>query len=160
MRGIFLGAGSNLGDRHAQLRQAEGLLGLPLVQKSSIYETEPVDFLNQPWFLNAVWEVETDLSPLDLLARCQSVEQQLHRLRDTDKGPRTIDIDILFYGSRIVDQPSLTIPHPAAAVRRFVLIPLAEISPDFVHPVLGLSIKDLLVICPDRSRVGIFEAPY
>ena len=154
---IFIGMGSNIGDRAANLAQAEALLGFPVIRKSSLYETEPVGFLNQPWFVNNVVQIATDLSPHQLLDECRRVENQLGRVRDIPKGPRTIDLDILFYGRLILDDPDLIIPHPAVADRRFVLEPMNEIASQFVHPILDKTILKLLAICPDRSAVRLFE---
>lgn len=151
--GIFLGLGSNIGDRAANLKDAIKLLGFPIVAKSSLYETEPVDYLNQPWFLNQVLQCETSFHALKLLAECQKVESELGRTREISKGPRTIDIDLLFYNDEILKTPQLTIPHPAIPQRRFVLVPMNEIAPDFVHPDLNLTIRELLERCPDNSQV-------
>jgi 2-amino-4-hydroxy-6-hydroxymethyldihydropteridine diphosphokinase len=149
---IFLGLGSNIGDRLANLSDA--FSNFSVLQRSSIYETEPVGFLNQPWFLNAVINIDTPLSPHALLEFCQSLEKRLGRKRDIPKGPRTIDIDLLFYENRIVSGPKLVIPHPEIAHRRFVLEPLNEIASDFVHPVLNKTITELLRDCIDDSTVG------
>jgi 2-amino-4-hydroxy-6-hydroxymethyldihydropteridine diphosphokinase len=157
--GIFLGLGSNIGDCAVNLNKAIKLLGLPIVAKSSLYETEPVDYLNQPWFLNQVLQCETSFHPLKLLAECQKVEKELGRTREISKGPRTIDIDLLFYNDEILKSSELTIPHPAIPQRRFVLIPLAEIAPDFVHPELNLTIRQLLERCPDKSEVKRIAMP-
>jgi 2-amino-4-hydroxy-6-hydroxymethyldihydropteridine diphosphokinase len=151
--GIFLGLGSNIGNRAENLKDAIKLLGLPIVAKSSLYETEPVDYLNQPWFVNQVLQCETSFHPLKLLAECQKVENELGRTREISKGPRTIDIDLLFYNDEILKTPELTIPHPAIPQRRFVLIPLAEIAPEFVHPELRLTIRELVERCTDKSEV-------
>jgi len=134
---VYLSLGSNIGDRERNLRDAVGLLAEPqlrAVRVSSFYETEPLDVHDQPWFLNAVVEAETDLFPKQLLARVQRIEQRLGRRRLRPKGPRTIDIDILLFGSFVVNVPSLMIPHPAMHERRFVLQPLAEIAPAVRHP--------------------------
>lgn len=157
--GIFLGLGSNLGDRAKNLKDAIKLIGLPIVAESAIYETEPVDYLNQPWFLNQVLQCETSFHPLKLLKECQRVENELGRTREISKGPRTIDIDLLFYNDEILSTPELTIPHPGIPQRRFVLIPLNEIAPDFVHPQLNLTVQQLLERCPDNSVVKRFAAP-
>ncbi|HYL74685.1 MAG TPA: 2-amino-4-hydroxy-6-hydroxymethyldihydropteridine diphosphokinase [Bryobacteraceae bacterium] len=147
MKTVYLSLGSNLGDREAHLAQAMERLeaaGIRIVRHSSIYETEPQDRRDQPWFLNMVLEVETDLAPLDLLAQTQKIEKELGRERTVPQGPRTIDIDILFYGSSVISTPELEIPHPRLAVRRFVLEPLAELSPNLVHPVIQKTVRELL----------------
>ena len=111
---------------------------------SSVYKTEPQERRNQHWFLNTAVEAETDLFPRQLLARIAKIEQQLGRRRMLAKGPRTIDIDILFYGSFIVDTPELTIPHPRLAERRFVLAPMVELAPELRDPVTRRTMRDLL----------------
>ncbi len=153
---IYLSLGSNLGDREAHLRKALEKLHqkeILLVRESSIYETEPVDVPDQPDFLNLVCQVETPLEPESLLAACQEIECEMGRLRGKTKGARNIDIDILFYGRRIVEKPFLKIPHPAWRQRNFALIPLAEIAPDFRDPVSDQTVHSLQRQCSDRSRV-------
>jgi len=143
---VYLSLGSNLGDREGYLRNALQLLraaGLDLKRVSGIYETEPRDLTGQPLFLNLVSELETDRPPRDLLRIAQQVEEKLGRERIIEKGPRTIDIDILFHGDLILETVRLTIPHPRLAQRRFVLEPLAELAPGYVHPVLGKTIREL-----------------
>lgn len=149
----WIGIGSNLGDRKQNLKRACELLGSRVVKMSSLHETEPVDFTDQPWFLNAALEIETEWTPHELLNQCQRVEAELHRERLQPKGPRTIDLDILFYDDVILNDSDLVIPHPAIVNRRFVLEPLAEIAPDLIHPVAKRSIADLLRDCPDHSSV-------
>ena len=147
MTTVYLSLGSNLGDRDAHLAAAIEPLeaaGIQIKRRSSIYETEPQDRREQPWFLNMVLEVETDLLPLEVLARIQKIEMELGRKRDVPQGPRTIDIDILFYGSSVITTPELEIPHPSMAARRFVLEPLAELAPNLRHPMLGKTIRELL----------------
>ena len=144
---VYLSLGSNLGDREQMLRQALERLaaaGLRILRVSSIRETEPVDVLDQPRFLNLVAEAETDLFPRQLLARTQRVELELGRKRLRPKGPRTIDIDILLYGDAVIDSPELTVPHPRMAQRRFVLEPLAELAPDLRHPVTRRTVREML----------------
>ena len=148
---IYLGIGSNLGDRLQNLNDC--IDAFSIVQKSSIYESEPVGFLDQPWFLNAVIQIDSTLMPRELLKYCQSVENKLGRKREIPKGPRTIDIDILFFGDRIIQDPDLIIPHPEIANRRFVLMPMNEIASDFIHPASKESISELLKVCPDTSIV-------
>jgi len=153
---IYLSLGSNLGDREAHLRKALEKLhqkGVVLVRESSLYETEPVDVPDQPDFLNLVCQVETPLEPESLLAACQEVESEMGRLRKAVRGARNIDIDILFYGRRIVEKPFLKIPHPAWRQRNFVLIPLAEIAPNFRDPVSDQTVQALQRQSCDDSRV-------
>ena len=121
---------------------------ISVLRCASVYSTEPRDVLDQPWFLNSVLQAETSLSPDELLSACLEIEQEHGRRRDQFKGPRTLDMDILIYGNTIVQQPGLTVPHPGLAARRFVLVPLAEIAPDFVEPCTGKPIRQLLEECP------------
>jgi 2-amino-4-hydroxy-6-hydroxymethyldihydropteridine diphosphokinase len=144
----YVGLGSNLGDREGFLRRAVELLrGEPeieVVAVSTLLETEPVDFVDQPRFLNAAAAVETALPPRTLLERLLGVEQALGRRRDGPRfGPRTIDLDLLLYGGEVVDEPGLTIPHPRLAERRFALEPLHELDPNLVIPGRG-PVSDLL----------------
>ena len=143
----YLSLGSNLGDRVHHLEEAIRLLQedeVTVLRRSSLFETEPRDVPNQPWFLNLVIEVETALFPRRLLSRIKRVESRLGRKRITDKGPRTIDIDIVLFGRFVVDAPDLTIPHPRMGERRFVLEPLAELAPDLRHPVTRRSVREML----------------
>lgn len=146
MKTVYLGLGSNLGDREAYLRKALeklGAAGIRVMRRSAVYETEPQDVRDQPWFLNMAVEAETTLFPLQLLERIQNIERALGRQRRTPKGPRTLDIDILFYGKTGIRSERLTVPHPALAQRRFVLEPLAEIAPDLLHPGTGRTVREL-----------------
>ena len=132
-----------MGNRERML--AEALALLPDVTRvSPVFETEPQDVTGQPWFLNQVVEVETSLFPMQLLARIQKIERKLGRKRTSPKGPRTIDIDILFFGNSVIDTARLQIPHPRLTQRRFVLEPLATLVPHMRHPTLGRSIVELL----------------
>jgi 2-amino-4-hydroxy-6-hydroxymethyldihydropteridine diphosphokinase len=146
----FLALGSNLGDRRHNLESTIERLeaaGVRVPARSSIYETAPQQFLDQPWFLNQVLEAETSLFPIQLLRLTQRVEREMGRDRGPaaiPKGPRLIDIDILLYGQAAVDTPQLVIPHPAMLERRFVLEPLVEIAPGLRHPVTGKSFASLL----------------
>jgi 2-amino-4-hydroxy-6-hydroxymethyldihydropteridine diphosphokinase len=148
LKTVYLGIGSNIGDREANLREAlarlEAGAEISIVRRSSLYETEPREILDQPWFLNAVAEARTELLPQQLLARIRNVEQDMGRSRVTPKGPRNIDIDILFYGRSVIHTAELEVPHPGIGERRFVLEPLAEIAPEFRHPGNGKTAGEML----------------
>jgi 2-amino-4-hydroxy-6-hydroxymethyldihydropteridine diphosphokinase len=153
---IYLSLGSNLGDRAMNLDRAIAALpdaGVRVLRCSSIYETEPVDFLDQPWFLNCALEAETSLPPEKLLAALQGIEQLLGSKKLIARGPRIIDLDVLFYQSEVIRTAEMEIPHPRMAERRFVLVPLAELAPAFRHPVLHATIGELLAATPDKSIV-------
>ena len=144
---VYLSLGSNSGDRIGYVQQATSLLGgvegIDIVRTSSFYETEPWNMKTETWFVNAVVEIKTKLSPQDLLAECKRIEQQLGRKPSASYEDRTIDIDILFYNKDIVNDETVTIPHRFVHLRAFTLVPLLELIPDYVHPVLGKSIIDL-----------------
>lgn len=146
----YLSLGSNVGDRQRHLREAITRLGASerVLRVSSFYETEPVEFTRQAWFLNCAAAIETEKSPAELMAALLNIESELGRRRLQRKGPRTIDIDILLWGDSVVETPNLVIPHPAMPERRFVLEPMAEIAPDGWHPVLQKTIRELLAELP------------
>ena len=151
----YLSLGSNIGDREVHLREAirrlESAGKLRFV--SSIYETEPVEFTEQPQFLNCAVALETSSTSELLMLQLLTIEKAMGRQRIQKKGPRTIDLDILLFGGEVVDTPGLTIPHPAMQYRRFVLEPLAEIAPDALHPVLKKSVRELLKEVPPGQEV-------
>lgn len=143
---VYLGLGSNLGDREGNIKRALELLSqkVKIEKLSSLYETEPMGYLSQPLFLNAVCQALTELSPEELLEFVKEIERRIGREPSFPNAPRPIDIDILFYEGEIINLPHLIIPHPRLKERAFVLVPLAEISPHFIHPQGGERIIDLL----------------
>jgi 2-amino-4-hydroxy-6-hydroxymethyldihydropteridine diphosphokinase len=154
LKAVYLGLGSNIGDREDNLQQALHQLqtrGLRLRRASSLYETEPMGLREQPWFLNQVAEFETELFPLQLLQRIHRIERNLGRRRVVLNGPRTIDIDIVLYGRAIVKMPELEIPHPRYRERRFVLEPLAELNPALNDPETYQTITAMLDAVRNRS---------
>jgi 2-amino-4-hydroxy-6-hydroxymethyldihydropteridine diphosphokinase len=153
---VYLALGSNVGNREENLREAERRLrhlAITVKQVSSIYETAPVDYLDQPWFLNSVLEAETDLPPHELLRRMREIESAMGSQKPFAKGPRLIDLDILLYGDETIATPDLQVPHPRMLERLFVLVPLAEIVPTYRHPSWHGTVAELLQKTPDRSEV-------
>jgi len=153
-RRVAIGVGSNLGDRLENLRRAAARLGdlLHDVRWSSVYETEPVGLTEQPRFLNACCVARTELSPPELLAALARIETELGRVRDGVRfGPRVIDLDILLYGDEVVEGSTLSIPHPRMHERAFVLVPLAEVAPNWQHPLLGSPLSELAAAAMDEG---------
>lgn len=154
MKTIYLALGTNLGDRAANLAEALRQLpdaGVLVRQTSSVYETEPRDVPDQPAFLNQVLEAGTEAFPIQLLKRLQAIERAMGRRRLTPKGPRVIDLDLLFYEAKVMQTAVLELPHPRIAERRFVLEPLAEIAPDLWHPVHKKTVRELLREAPAQG---------
>lgn len=160
MNNVFLQTGGNLGNRFQNLQTAVKLIekeiGKILLQ-SSVYETEAWGFTDQPAFLNQVLQVQTTLSPADVMSKIHFIENEMGRVRVQKMGPRTIDIDILLFNQEVNNTTSLIIPHPFIEKRRFVLVPLSEISPEYFHPVLKKSVLQLLKECEDESVVSLFR---
>jgi 2-amino-4-hydroxy-6-hydroxymethyldihydropteridine diphosphokinase len=160
---VFIGVGSNLGDRRENCREARRrVTELPktrVVKESSLYESEPHGNA-KTWFGNSVLEVETELSPPDLLKRLKQIEEDMGRKRVKGKrwGSRIIDLDILFYDNEIVDKRNLKIPHPRLPQRRFVLVPLSELAPQLIHPGLNQSVSELLATTKDTKKIHLMRA--
>jgi len=152
---VYLSLGSNIGDREAHLHAAIARLQTEgrIVSVSSFYETEPVEFTNQGWFLNCAVALETTETPEQVMAAVLQIEHEMGRQRLKKKGPRIIDIDILLFSDKIVHSAELTVPHPAMQKRRFVLQPLAEIAPEARHPVLKKTVRELLDALPAGQAV-------
>jgi len=157
---IFLGLGTNLGDREDYLGKAieliEKKIGM-ISSRSKIYETEPWGFRSENFFLNMVIKAHTSLKPSDLINKIRKIEDQLGRIRDNNQYiSRTIDIDILLYGNLVINRPDLKIPHPLIQDRKFVLVPLCDIAPKMIHPILSKAFADLLHGCEDKREVKEF----
>ena len=152
---VYLGLGSNMGDKQANMAQALKLLPpeVIVVQVSYLYESEPVGNKDQPWFLNAAACGFTDLNPLRLLEHVKRIEEQIGRLLSFRNAPRPIDIDILFYGDESMETESLTIPHPRIPERAFVLAPMAELEPDYLHPTRNQTMAEMLSAIPEPEKV-------
>ena len=160
---VYLSLGSNLGDRVGYIQQATGLLsanpGIKVVATSSFYESEPWNMKSENWFVNAVIQISTELSPENLLAECQKIENFLGRNRAEETrfySDRNIDIDIIFYDNSIINTPNLTIPHKLFHKRAFVLIPMLEIAEDFVHPLFGKTVEELYEAIEDPEIVCLY----
>jgi 2-amino-4-hydroxy-6-hydroxymethyldihydropteridine diphosphokinase len=157
MKNAYIGIGSNLGDKENNLREAASHLskidGMALLRASSLYYTEPVGGGPQPWYFNAVQEVETSLGPKELLNELMKIEAEMGRERGERNAPRVIDLDLLIFGDCVINTDSLTVPHPHLPVRRFVLEPLAEISEELVCPRTGVTMAELLQNLDDTHKV-------
>ncbi len=159
---VYIAMGSNVGDRAAMLARGIAALndaGVRVLRQSSLYASEPVDAPPQAWFLNAVVEAETTLMPRQLLSTLMGIEHALGRRRTMARGPRTLDLDILLYGTSVISAPDLEVPHPRIERRRFVLAPLAELVPGLRHPVSRKTVSELLAEAPDLGRVRRWCAP-
>jgi 2-amino-4-hydroxy-6-hydroxymethyldihydropteridine diphosphokinase len=161
MTRVYLALGSNVGDRAKNLREALPLIsdaGVRILRRSSVYETEPLGYLDQEWFLNSVVQGETELSSVELLRRLRAIEEQMGSKKAFANGPRLIDLDILLYGDETISQNELQVPHPRMLQRRFVLAPLAEIAPQLQHPGWSGTAQEMLGQTTDRSAVRKVDA--
>jgi 2-amino-4-hydroxy-6-hydroxymethyldihydropteridine diphosphokinase len=158
MARAFAGLGTNLGDRTANLQRAIGLIRerATVTTVSPVYETEPVGYADQPWFLNCVVELDTPLPPHNLWDALQSVERAMGKATPFPNGPRVIDADLLLYDDLVIDEPGLQVPHPRMHERRFVLAPLADVAPALVHAALRRTVASLLEAAPEREQVRLF----
>ena len=158
---VYIGLGSNLGDRINNLRIAVDSISsenkIRVIKESGIYESEPMYLQDQPYFLNMALEIETGYSPSELLKSLLMIEKSVGRVRGTKNGPRVIDIDILYYDSKVIDTKTLRIPHPLLYERLFVLLPLAELAGDFVCPVKGKTVNSLLQSTEDKSHISPYH---
>lgn len=161
MATVFIGLGSNIRDRKKNIEEAVTLLentpDIKIEKRSSLYITEPIGYVGQDFFLNAVIEISTMLSSRDLLHRCLEIEEQMGRVRIMEWGPRLIDLDLLLYGEDIIEDDELIVPHPLMHNRKFVLIPLVEIAPDVIHPKLHQTASELLHSLKDGHKVEKYE---
>ena len=156
MTKVYIALGSNVGDRPKNLHEALRLIdgaAVRLVKRASTYETEPLGYVDQDWFLNSVVEGETELSAVELLRKLRAIEERMGSKKAFVNGPRLIDLDILLYGDETISQNELQVPHPRMLVRRFVLVPLAEIAPDLKHPGWSGTAQQMLAQTPDGSQV-------
>jgi 2-amino-4-hydroxy-6-hydroxymethyldihydropteridine diphosphokinase len=161
MTTVYLALGSNVGGRAKNLREAIRLIGeagVRVERRSSIYETAPLGYLDQGWFLNSVLQGHTELSAVELLHTLRAIEGQMGSNKPFANGPRLIDLDILLYGDETISQNDLQVPHPRMLQRRFVLVPLAEIAPEWKHPSWSGNVKEMLDQTPDRSEVRKVQA--
>lgn len=159
MSKAYIGLGSNIGDKSENIRRALNLLNqnceINITKISSFYETEPIGYEDQDWFINAVAELETDTSPKELLGILLGIEQEMGRKREIQWGPRIIDLDLILYDQLCLNEPDLIIPHPRMHERAFVLVPLAEIAENAIHPIFNKSIKEILAKLDSKKAVEL-----
>ena len=162
MANVFIGIGSNLGDKEDNIRKSLGLMKnqLKVLKISSLYETKPVGYKKQDMFLNCAIQSSTKLSPIELLEFLQSIEKRLGRVRTIKNGPRTIDLDILIYDDNVINQKKLIVPHPRLHERQFVLEPLKELKPSLMHPVMKKTIGELYDSLEKKESARIYKKGY